>query len=140
MAAAHPAHGTERGDATSAATGLAACARQRIGPAAGPAGAGTPAAAQQVSARAIVFPILLARACSATSVVGRARVRARPVRTDTPPLRDSIGGAHSLSGSGMLDLRDQLRSPDVPSSFPSEVSLGAGGAVAGRGPATGERP
>ena len=44
----------------------------------------------------------------------------------------------SLSGSGMLNHKGQLRRPDLPSSFPLEGSLGAGGSVEGRAPASGE--
>ena len=58
--------------------------------------------------------------------------------TARPPFCDSIGG-HSLSGSDMLNHRGQLRRPDLPSSFLPEGSLGAGEAVARRGPVTGKQ-
>ena len=83
----------------------------------------------------IAVPVPLARARPAEREC--AHTQCGPT-SPPPPLRDSIGGPRSLSGSGIVNHRGQLRRPDLPSSLPSEGPPGVRGAVVGRGPATGE--
>ena len=84
--------------------------------------------------------VLITGASNTTGAPGVARVRTPPGGPfqPPPPPRVSMGGAHSLSGSGMLDGRGELRRPLPlpPPSLPLGRAPGQGGGSS-RGSAAG---
>ena len=108
---AHEGHRMDAAQARVAARALRAWLQPAL-----PAGAGPAVASQPVRDP----PRVRKRSRSRSSSPERATRRARPMSGECarrpgepsdPPPRVSMGGAHSLSGSGMLDGRGELRRP-----------------------------
>ena len=131
---AHEGHRMDAAQARVAARALRAWLQP-----APPAGAGPAVASQPVRDP----PRGRKRSRSRSSSRERATRRAHPASRECarhpgepsdPPPRVSMGGAHSLSGSGMLDGRGELRRPlpPPPPSLPPGRAPGQGGAAGGR--------
>ena len=105
--APHGCGASARGGASVAGVAAARTAsRGRAG------GGSTARAGSAARPRALPLAVLITGTSDATSAPGVARVRAPPGGTfRPPPPRVSMGGAHSLSGSGTLDGRGELRRP-----------------------------